>query len=142
MAKRDEMFLSRAYDDVNHHYYDDKTETLYISGTNPFDYKDIQADINIPFGTLSTTDRYKQMEQLIQLYNPKHLVGHSLGGSEVLEYQKYNPQISVRTYGAPVMSITPGERYRHNWDPISMLDWGAQSSSSSGWNPHSYSGFR
>jgi len=108
------------------------------------DYKDIYADLQIPFGNLSSTDRYKQMEQLIQIYNPKTLVGHSLSGNEVLEYQKYNPQIQVRTYGAPVISLmndSTNNRFRHNWDPISIFDRSAQSSASSTWNPHSYTGF-
>lgn len=144
MFKRDEQGLKQAYEDVNHHYYDDKTETLYISGTNPLDYKDIYADVNIPFGTLSTTDRYKQMVQLIDLYNPKQLVGHSLGASEVLEYQKYNPQIKTRTYAAPVVSLfggTASDRYKHGWDPVALFDRNAISTTSKSWNPHTFSGY-
>lgn len=84
------------------------------------------------------------MEQLIELYNPKQLVGHSLGASEVLEYQKYNPLIKTRTYAAPIISMSGGtasDRYKHSWDPIALLDRKAITTPSRSWNPHSFTGY-
>ena len=62
------------------------------------------------------------------------IVGHSLGGSVVLEMQKQNPDRTFKTttYGAPVASMTVPDninntRYRNNDDVISMFDRGATS---------------
>jgi pimeloyl-ACP methyl ester carboxylesterase len=59
-------------------------------------------------------------------------VGHSLGGSVVLEMQKQYPDRTFKTttYGAPVKSITTpdnidNKRFRNIGDPISILDRGA-----------------
>jgi len=133
-----------AYADATgeHHYYDAANKTLYISGTNPLDVGDLFADAMIPLGMLSKTPRYQQMERLIDVYHPTTLVGHSLAGSEVLEYQHSHPDIHTRTYGAPVLSFSPSsERYGHWFDPVSMFDFGKISSFASGLNPHSFEGF-
>ena len=63
-----------------------------------------------------------------------NLVGHSLGGSSVLQLQKNNGEQTFKTYtyGAPAASITTPDnkdnhRYRNYGDPISMFDRGAES---------------
>ncbi len=58
-------------------------------------------------------------------------MGHSLGGSVALELQDNmaDRKFKTNTYGAPVLSFTPAEnRYRNRGDPVSMLDFGSQSS--------------
>jgi hypothetical protein len=59
-------------------------------------------------------------------------VGHSLGGSVILEIRKQYPDRTFKTitYGAPVKSIsTPdnidNKRFRNIGDPVSILDRGA-----------------
>ncbi len=61
-----------------------------------------------------------------------NIAGHSLGGSVALALQenfKHNNH-NVNAYGAPVASVSPilGTRYRNRYDPVSMLDYGAQTS--------------
>jgi hypothetical protein len=63
-----------------------------------------------------------------------NLVGHSLGGSSVLELQKNHGEKTFKTnvYGTPAASFkTPdnadNQRYRNYGDHISMLDRGAES---------------
>jgi len=106
------------------------------------DPKDLYADINIPFGTLAYTDRYQEMVQMIDLYKPTRLVGHSLSGSEILEYQKRHPNMDVKTYGAPVLDLNfmkiSKNRLSNYFDPISMFDWSAKKQFSRNINPHSY----
>ena len=100
---KDSKGLEKAYKDVNNVYFNDGV--LYVSGTHLNKIDDIVADMNIPSQTLSNTKRYEQLEQLIDLYKPNTLVGHSLGGSLVLEFQRRNPYVEVRTYGAPVFTV-------------------------------------
>jgi pimeloyl-ACP methyl ester carboxylesterase len=59
-------------------------------------------------------------------------VGHSLGGSVVLEMQNHYPDRTFKTttYGAPVKSITSpdnidNKRFINIGDPVSILDRGA-----------------
>ena len=90
----------------------------------------------IPFQTTYNLLGYINAEKALKhndsLY-PDHkltsIVGHSLGGSVVLEMQKQNPDrtFETTTYGAPVMSMTTpdninNKRLRNNDDPISMFD--------------------
>ena len=112
-------------------------DTVYVAGTHTA--QDVLTDMSIPIGRLSQTNRYKQFEQIMNLYPEiTQAVGHSLGASIVLEYLKNNPQrqLITRTYAAPVISGSPGQRYRHYGDFISALDFGAQSSAYFG-DPHS-----
>lgn len=114
---------------------------MYIAGTR--DIHDVWDDVSkVPFGDVVHAKRYGVAAYIFKLApTVKAVVGHSLGGSVALELQRQYPHLKTRTYGAPVVSTTPGERYRHYGDPISMLDRGAQASSSSGLNPHVYTGY-
>ena len=63
------------------------------------------------------------------------VVGHSLGGSVALEFQKNYPNRikKSRTYGAPALVLLGSEsenvdRYRNWLDPVSVLDRGAKKS--------------
>jgi pimeloyl-ACP methyl ester carboxylesterase len=84
--------------------------------------------------TTAQAQRYKDVDALLSK-NPQiaNLVGHSLGGSSVLELQKNHRERTSKTntYGAPAASITAPDnvnnhRYRNYGDPIRIFDGGAQ----------------
>ena len=114
-------------------------DSLYISGTKSA--ADVLDDVSIPLGLTSKTARYRDAS-LVLSKNPQvqRLVGHSLGGAVALELQKQKPDLQSVTYGAPVASTKPGERYRHWGDPVAALDSGAQTTAPTQVNPHSYAG--
>jgi len=100
-------------------------------------------DLTIPLNVLSLTPRYKQAEQLIKLYNPKTLVGHSLAGRIFNDIGKINKLLNVRTYGAPIISApwsSSTNRQSHYGDPIALFDLGARREGLMT-NPHSYHGY-
>ena len=103
----------------------------------------------VPFwGDLRDSERY-QMAQKALKANPQatNAVGHSLGGSVVLEAQKRDPRLRTVTYGAPVWDPwgydkqnydmakyrsranrpDKPERYRNVLDPFSFFDGSAES---------------
>ena len=50
-----------------------------------------------------------------------------MGGSVALELEKSIPnKYETSTYGAPVVSPTSGNRYRHGKDPFSSLGFAAK----------------
>ena len=126
----DSKGMNRAYKDGDFYQHGD---TLYVAGTNNFET--IKDDIfKVPFwGDLKTSERYKKVQEHLKS-NPdiKRLIGHSLGGSIVLELQKQNPdKYTTRTYGAPVVNLLPNEkteRYRNALDPIAIFDNNANTS--------------
>ncbi len=110
----------------------------------------------IPFwGDLRKSDRFGQLNTaLLKHPETKQLIAHSLGGSVILEKQKYYPNLETVTYNAPVYQPTPknsrsifnpiniidpyiqktgktsteqGLRYRSTYDPVSFFDKGAKS---------------
>lgn len=124
-----------------------------IGSQNPFKTKQGVRDWyddfrHIPvWGDVRKTSRYSQLNKSLEK-NPetKQLVGHSLGGSVILEKQIQNPgKYETVTYSAPVLqmsSMPQGNRYRFNNDIISGFDKGAKSFDKT-YNPisaHSYSG--
>jgi len=140
----DEQGLSHAYNDPNHIHWDESTKTLFVAGTDPTNVHDLYADLQIPFGNLKNTDKYKQVQEIVDLYKPIRLVGHSLGAATILELNKRHGSIyETTTYGSPTISA-PWEqganRYSRLGDPISMFDFGAHHSLPSNYNPHSYGG--
>lgn len=67
------------------------------------------------------------------------MVGHSMGGSVVLEIGADRPTIRTVTYGAPVFSFSSSDdRHRDFFDPFSVFDFGADSRHLT--FPHSYRG--
>ena len=136
--------LHEAYNRQTHLYI--HGDTLYVAGTDPTDLQDDVDDLGIPFHETSKSLRYKNTLDLLDV-NPdvKNIVGHSLGGSVDLELQKNfkDRNCNVNTYGAPVASASPipSKRYRNKYDPVSMLDYGAQTSYPLGLNPHGYASF-
>jgi hypothetical protein len=137
---RDEVGLQKAY--IAH---DSSTKSLIIKGTSSA--QDVWDDLKIPFHMTEKSDRYKQAEkvylQRVQQGQPVDtVIGHSYGGSVALSLAK-NYGLQSRTYGTPVLDLNPfqrTERYRYTFDPVSMLDRGANTSWSLHMNPHSYGG--
>ena len=137
--KLNENGLNKAYNSHNKIHVDN--DTLYIAGTS--NLKDVYDDLTkIPFyGNLKDSTRYNQAKIALD-FNPNinKIVGHSLGGSVALEFQKNNPKYNTTTYGAPVLQIGSklGNRYRFPYDPVSYLDNGAITVDKINFNPHSY----
>ena len=112
-------------------------DSMYVAGTSSLG--DVADDLALPFGLTKETQRYIDAERVLKA-NPKirRVVGHSLGGAVALEMQRAQPELKTRTYGAPVVSMTPGDRYRSAGDPVAALDFGAKTSAPKSLNPHSY----
>jgi pimeloyl-ACP methyl ester carboxylesterase len=126
--------LDKAYASENKIYIEG--DTMFVAGTASFG--DAVDDVNIPFGRTDRTKRYEQASMALAK-NPqiRRVVGHSLGGAVSLQIAQQHGLVS-RTYGAPVMSFSGGDRYRGKFDPVSMFDYGAKTKVVIG-NPHGYS---
>ena len=115
-------------------------DTLYVAGTKSL--RDVWDDLNIPLGLTSLSHRYGEAGRVLDASPQiKRVVGHSLGGAVALALQKSHPQLNLQseTYGAPVMSLSgSSQRHRHVLDPVSFLDFAAQTTLQEGLNPHSY----
>ncbi len=102
-------------------------------------------DLKIPLFQTKNTYRYEQLETALKAHpEVTHLVGHSLGGSTVLEMAKNRPELTTTTYGAPVMDVFAKSSlqsvpncFATYGGPIAMFDTNAQPAVASG-NPHSY----
>jgi hypothetical protein len=100
---------SKSFDDFNlivekptvKAYLNDKTKTilLAIRGTKPTERLDLGADSLIPFGKLTSSDRYKLDVSILRLifdqFSPEifdyYLTGHSLGGAIVPQLKRDFP---------------------------------------------------
>jgi hypothetical protein len=124
--KINEMGLKKAYNTDKKVHVDG--DTLFIAGTH--DKQDWIDDFTkIPFyGDVKKSKRYIDvMETVKNNPNVKKVIGHSLGGSVALELEKNNPdKYKTTTYGAPVVSLTKGNRFRHGNDVVSAFDFGAK----------------
>ncbi len=134
----DKVGLHRAYDSSRKIYA--HGSTLYIAGTASL--RDVWDDIKIPLHLTRFSDRYQNASKYLEDHkNIKSLVGHSLGGSVALELQKDFPdrKFKSNTYGAPVASLSGADnRFRNYFDPVSILDRGADNTLHMGFNPHSF----
>ena len=54
---------------LNRSYYDPNTKSLFVAGTDPTDISDLLTDATIPLGMIGLTERYRQADQLIKIYN-------------------------------------------------------------------------
>ncbi len=117
--------------------------TLYIAGTSSL--QDVWDDLKIPLNLTEQSDRYKKAASLLKVNKDiQNVVGHSLGGSVALELQKDFPdrKFKSNTYGAPVASLSGADnRFRNYFDPVSILDRGADNTLHMGFNPHSFVNF-
>jgi pimeloyl-ACP methyl ester carboxylesterase len=147
----DRVGLRRAYAAPDSIYV--RGDTAYVAGTQISrmgeNFRDLYDDVKIPFGLTRTTHRYEQLQKALAAHSEvKHLVGHSLGGSTVLEAAKGRPDLTTTTYGAPVFDLFTGSlleqaptRFANRGDTISALDSKAQSASNGLGNPHSFENF-
>jgi pimeloyl-ACP methyl ester carboxylesterase len=131
----DRVGLDNAYADPHNVWM--SGDSLYISGTHSMG--DVADDLALPFGLTRGTQRFDEASRVLKA-NPRirRVVGHSLGGAVTLELGKMRPDLKTRTYGAPVVSMSGGERYRSAGDPVSAFDWGAKTTLPTSLNPHSY----
>ena len=122
--------LTKAYAADSATYIDG--DTLYIAGTR--NMRDRYDDITkLPFGLTKHSHRYKQAEDVLK-DNPqiKNLVGHSLSSAVSVELTKQHPEKNLELkalYASPFIdfgSKTHDNRYRHKFDPISLLDKGSK----------------
>ena len=126
----DKLGLSKAYASDSATHIDG--DTMYIAGTR--NIRDWYDDFTkLPFGLTKHAHRYKQAEDVLK-QNPqvKQLVGHSLSSAVSDELRKQHPdkQLELKAlYASPFVdfgSKTHENRFRHKFDPISMLDRGAK----------------
>ena len=107
-------------------------DTLYIAGTRNF--RDVYDDITkLPFGLTKHADRYRQAEEVLKENpNVKKLVGHSLSSAVSDELRKAHPDRNLEIkamYGSPFVQLSGDKhenRFRHRFDPISILDRGSK----------------
>jgi len=148
MHEDDAYWLDKAYNNKLNYFYI-KGDTMYVAGTD--NKQDVWDDITkVPkWGYLTDSARYKMIKPVLEKQPQiKTLVGHSLSGVVVLRMQKEHPErdYSVRTYGAPVFGYWGGKniRYKHQFDPVSLFDMGANITPVASVNPltlHSYKGY-
>ena len=125
--------LQRAYAQGDYHIHG---KTMFIAGSHTL--RDWYDDfIQIPvYGDIRNSERYQKVLDVFRNRGEiDTVVGHSLGGSVALEFQKNYPDRikKSRTYGAPVFDLLGSEsedvdRYRNWLDPVSVLDRGAKKS--------------
>ena len=133
----DRVGLDRAYADQRKVHMEG--DSMYVAGTSS--QGDAMDDLALPFGLTKGTQRYIDAERVLQSSpTVRSVVGHNLGGAVTLELGKQRPELKTRTYGAPAVSMTPGERYKSAGDPVSVLDFGAKTTLPTSLNPHSYQG--
>ena len=125
-------------------------DTMYIAGTRldrMSGVRDVLDDFTlIPTRQASSTQRFQQALAALKKSKGvvKYLVGHSLGGAAAAALTERFEGLQAWVYGAPLLRSSGSVRvksFRHQYDPISALDRGAQVSRAPGYNTHSYKGF-
>ena len=145
---KDEYGLREAYDEMDG--ISVHGDRMLISGTRLdrlSGLRDVLDDVTfVPLRAAYNTQRYQQALAALKKSNGriKYLVGHSLGGAVAAALTEQFPELEARVYGAPLLRSSDSVRvhsFRHQYDPISMLDRGAVVNRASGWNAHSYKGY-
>ena len=145
---KDEYGIREAYDEADGIAV--HGDTMYMSGTRLdrlSGLRDVLDDVTfVPPREAYNTQRYQQA--LAALKNMKgrvkFLAGHSLGGAVAAALTERFPELEARVYGAPLLRFFDSVRvrsFRHQYDPISILDRGAVVNRAPGWNPHSVAGY-
>ena len=125
-------------------------DTMYISGTRLdrlSGLRDVLDDVTfVPLREAYNTQRYQQALAALKKSKGrvKYLVGHSLGGAAAAALTERFPELEARVYGAPLLRSSASVRvksFRHQYDPISMLDRGAVVNRAPGRNPHTLAGY-
>ena len=140
----DEYGIREAYDEMDGIAV--HGDHMLIPGTR-LDLRDVLDDVTfLPLRKAYNTQRYQQALAALKRSNGriKYLVGHSLGGAVAAALTERFPELEARVYGAPLLRSSTSVRvksFRHQYDPISMLDRGATVSKAPGRNPHTYKGY-
>ena len=148
--------LEKAYKSPNYIYQDGST--LFIGGTQTA--RDVWDDITkIPFNKVDQSKRYIDANKIVdnnilQNHPIQNIVAHSLGASVGLKLvdKHLEHPMTTTSYGAPVAigpnqlvsPVISGNRYRHPYDPVSMLDYGSKTipiQDPKIINPHDYHGY-
>lgn len=114
----------------------------FLAGTKA-QFSDLADDLLILEGRVRETEKYRRAREWFTnlSFKPTMIVGHSLGAA-VARALSEDLYIPCTTFNDPTPSWNrdqPGN-FSSAMDPISMLNWGQQSSPSSSWNPHNYHG--
>ena len=142
---KDEYGIREAYDEI--HGIAVHGDHMFISGTRLdrlSGLREVLDDVTfLPLRKAYNTQRYQQA--LAALKNSKgrvkYLVGHSLGGAVAAALTERFPELEARVYGAPLLRSSDSVRvhsFRHQYNPISMLDRGAITTQAPGRNPLTY----
>ena len=94
------------------------------------------------------------MRIILEKHPINNIIGHSLGASAELKLvdKHLEHPMTTTSYGAPVAvgpnqlvsPVISGNRYRHPYDPVSMLDYGSKTipiQDPKVINPHDYHGY-
>ena len=145
---KDEYGIREAYDEMDgiavhgDHMLISGTRLDRLSGV-----RDVLDDVTfVPLREAYNTQRYQQALAALKRSKGrvKYVVGHSLGGAVAAALTERFPELEARVCGAPLLRSSTSVRvktFRHQYDPISMLDRGATVSKAPGRNPHTYKGY-
>ena len=145
LAFKDEYGIREAYDEMDgiavhgDHVFISGTRLGRLSGL-----RDVLDDVTfVPLREAYNTQRYQQALAAFKKSKGrvKYVVGHSLGGAVAAALTERFPELEARVYGAPLLRSSDSVRvrsFRHQYDPISILDRGAKVSKAPGWNAHTY----
>ena len=120
-----------------------------------FSLNDAIDDLKIPEFKTRDIQRYKDANKFLKTNRDiKQLIGHSMGGSVVLQLNKdNNNKFETRTDPAPVFDVIPNndkdsqgenQRYKTLGDPVAMFDNNANTTVIKSLNPldlHSYNNY-
>jgi len=126
-----------------------------LPGKIPYNFSlnDAIDDLKIPEFKTRDIQRYKDADKFLkQNSDIKQLIGHSMGGSVVLQLnQDNNNKFETRTYSAPVFDVVPhnsndpeNERFKTLGDPVAIFDNNARVTFKPTLNPldlHSYNNY-
>ena len=148
LAFKDEYGLREAHDELDG--IDVHGDHMFISGTRLdrlSGLRDVLDDVTfVPLREAYDTQRYQQAFAALKKSKGRvrFLVGHSLGGAVAAAMTEQFPELEARVYGAPLMRSKGSVRvksFRHQYDPISILDRGSVVNRVPGFNTHSYKGY-
>ena len=145
---KDEYGIRESYDEMDGIAV--HGDHMFISGTRldrVSRLRDVLDDVTfVPLRAAYNTQRYQQALAALIKSNGriKYLVGHSLGGAVAAALTERFPELEARVYGAPLLRSSTSVRvksFRHQYDPMSMLDRGATVFKAPGRNPHTFKGY-
>jgi hypothetical protein len=120
--------------------YVDPHNMVFIPGTDWRNLDDLQDDDLIRQGKVRETHRYKYMLKMLNKLKlkPAGFVGHSLGAAvaRALGEDLHLPHTEYSD-PTPTWEREPGN-FRNKWDPVAVLNMGAETSTNFQLNPHDF----